>query len=300
LRIADIMTRHPLAVGPDDAEADLQRLAALGRLHHVPLIEDGRLTGMWVVSAEGRLVMVGPEQVHQTNGEADADEAFEALLGGKEAVLAWEDGAPAGVVTRADAMSVIRSALARGIGRRHGRPVVVRLVGPADSAKGALLRRTIPLIRHVRSGVVRAAAHAPDAEPAPGRLHGVPVIEAPEAHWRAGLHRALERLSDVQVVLVEDADGPAAATKGVGEDHQVLVVAAPDLDSLVQSHLSDVAAVVVTRLDAAPEVDMDEVRADLNANDPGLPVFGVAVERDDRGLDEWRDWMLAQVLPANR
>lgn len=135
MRIADIMTRHPLAVGPDDAEADLQRLAALGRLHHVPLIEDGRLTGMWVVSAEGRLVMVGPEQVHQTNGEADADEAFEALLGGKEAVLAWEDGAPAGVVTRADAMSVIRSALARGIGRRHGRPVVVRLVGPADSAR---------------------------------------------------------------------------------------------------------------------------------------------------------------------
>mgnify|MGYP001827214958 CR=1 FL=1 len=99
MRIADIMTRHPLSVGPDEGEADLQRLAALGRLHHVPLIEDGRLTGMWVLSAGGRLVMVGPEQVHQTSGEADAEEAFEALLAGKEAVLAWEDGAPAGVVT---------------------------------------------------------------------------------------------------------------------------------------------------------------------------------------------------------
>jgi Ni2+-binding GTPase involved in maturation of urease and hydrogenase len=297
LRIVDIMTRHPLAVGPDEEEADLQRLAALGRLHHLPLIDGGRLVGMWVASAEGPLVMIGPEQVHQTTTESDAEEAFEALLSGKEAVLAWEAGEPRGVVTRADAMAVIRSALARGIGRRHGRPVVVRLVGPDDAGKGALLLRTLPLLRHVRAGVVRAAKHDRD-EQVLGRLHGVPLIEAPEAHWRAGLHRALENLSDVQMVLIEDADGPAGAAPGVGEDHQVLVVSAGGLGALDRSRLSDVAAIVITRLDAAPEVDFERTRDDLRASDPDLPVLGVAVERDDRGLDDWRDWLLAQVLPA--
>lgn len=297
MRIIDIMTRHPLAVGPDEEEADLERLASLGRLHHLPLIDGGRLVGMWIASTDGPLVMVGPEQVHQTTTEADAEEAFEALLSGKEAVLAWEGGEPKGVVTRADAMAVVRSALARGIGRRHGRPVVVRLVGPAEGAKGALLLRTIPLLRHVRAGVVRAGR---DQEDTHGRLHGVPLIEAPEAHWRAGLHRALEGLADVQMVLVEDAPGAAAAAPGVGEDHQVLVVGAPDLAGLDRSRLSDVGALVVSRLDAAPDVDVASVREDLQASDPELPVFGVAVERDDRGLDEWRDWLLAQVLPAQR
>ena len=299
MRIVDIMTRHPLAVGPDEEEADLERLASLGRLHHLPLIDGGRLVGMWIASADGPLVMIGPEQVHQTTTEADAEEAFEALLAGKEAVLAWEDGEPRGVVTRADAMAVIRSALARGIGRRHGRPVVVRLVGPGDARKGALLLRTLPLLRHVHAAVVRAARHDKD-EAVSGRLHGVPLVEAPEAHWRAGLHRALEGLADAQMVLIEDAEGPAAAATGVGEDHQVLVVSAPGLGQLDRSRLSDVAALVVTRLDDAPGLDLETVREDLCASDPDLPVFGVAVERDDRGLDAWRDWLLAQVLPSQR
>lgn len=298
MRIADIMTRHPLAVGPDDDEADLRRLAALGRLHHLPLIEGGRLVGMWIASPDGQLVMVGPDRVHQTTADADAQEAFEALLGGKDAVLAWEAGEPIGVVTRADALSVIRSALARGIGRRHERPVVFRLVGPAEADKGTLLLRTIPLLRHVRAGVVRAAPH--EDEGGIQLLQGVPLIEAPEAQWRAGLRRALEQLSDVQAVLVEDAAGPRAAVKGVGEDHQVLVVDAPSLDDLDRTHLSDVSAVVVSRLDRAPDVEIARVREDLCAGDPELPVFGVAADRDDRGLEEWRDWLLAQVLPANR
>jgi hypothetical protein len=149
----------------------------------------------------------------------------------------------------------------------------------------------------VRAGVVRAAKHDRD-EQVLGRLHGVPLIEAPEAHWRAGLHRALENLSDVQMVLIEDADGPAGAAPGVGEDHQVLVVSAGGLGALDRSRLSDVAAIVITRLDAAPEVDFERTRDDLRASDPDLPVLGVAVERDDRGLDDWRDWLLAQVLPA--
>lgn len=299
MRIDEIMTRHPLSVGPDEDQTELRRLAALGRVHHLPLIDGGRLVGMWVASPDGSLVMVEPEQVHQTKANADAEEAIEALLGGKQAVLAWGDDGPTGVVTKADVMAIIRSALARGIGRRHDRPVVVRLAGPADAGKGSLVIRTVPLLRHVHAAVVRASPRAGD-EHAPASLHGMTLIEAPEAHWRAGLHRALDQLADVQLVLVEDVDGPAAATKGIGEDHQVLVVSAAGLADLVQHHLSDVAALVVTRIDEGEGTDIDAIRARVGELDADLPVFAVAAERDDRGLDEWRDWLLAQVLPAHR
>lgn len=301
MRIADIMSRHPLAVGPDDDQAELERLAAAGRMRHLPLVDGGRLVGMWIASPDGPMVLVGPERVHQTTADADAEEAFEALLSGKEAVLAWDGGEPCGVVTRADALAIIRSALARGIGRRHERSVVIRLVGPKEAGKGGLVLRTLPLLRYVKAGVVRANARRDEESKDFGSLHGVPLIEAPEAHWRAGLKRALDRLAGVQLILVEDVDAPPEAVKGVGEDLQVLVVHAAGLDALKTHHLGDVAAIVISKLDEAPDdFDLEATRARLAELDPDLPVFGVAAESDDRGLVEWRDWLLAEVLPAAR
>ena len=50
-----------------------------------------------------------------------------ALVGDAEAALVWDSGVPAGLLTRTDVMVVLRSAIARGIGRRHPPPLVARV-----------------------------------------------------------------------------------------------------------------------------------------------------------------------------
>lgn len=297
MKVRQIMTPRPLTVRPGDPPAELARLMEAAQVHHVPEVEAGRLVGLWLSTPEGPMVLLGPERVHGTTPDADADEAIAALLAGSEAAIAWEDGEPVGLLTRADVMRIVRFALARGIGQRTSRPVVLRLVGPAGAGKTTLVIRTLQRLRRLRTAVVQANSAVP-AGGADARIEGAPVVDAPEAHWRRGLRDAMEGLRDAQLVIVEDRDGPPVVTPGVGGDLQVLVVPPEGIGDLSEASLREAQAVVVTRLDEAPAgFDAGRARDALCAANPRLAVFGVAAAHDDRGLDEWAAWIERRVLP---
>lgn len=296
MKIRDVMSSRPIVVREHEKPGELRRLMEAGHVRHLPVVEGGRLIGVWTATDEGPLVLLGPDRVHQTHPDVDAADAMKALLSDAEVVLVWDSGVPAGVVTRADALAVVRAALARGIGRRHPRPIVLRLAGPAGSGKTTLLIRTLALLGRVDAAVVQAnAPEAADATEA-GRLAGAPAIDEPAAHWRSGLTRAIERLSDAQLILVEDRDAPVDLSRGIGEDLQVAVIPARDVMDVEPRRLADAQALVVTRVDEAGDMDLEATLDELRARLPGVTIFAVAAGHDDRGLDAWARWLEAQVL----
>ena len=292
VRIREVMSSRPIMVSSHEPAANLTHLMQAGHVHHLPVVEGGQLIGVWRATENGPLVLLGPDQVHETRPDKDAAEAIEALLSDAEVVFVWDSGVPAGILTRADVLAMVRSALGRGIGRRHPRPVVVRLAGPAGSGKTTLLVRTLPLLGRIDTVVVQANAVAAGEG---GSLGGVPMVDQPDAHWRAGLSRATEHLSDAQLILVEDRDGPVELARGIGEDAQVAVIALADVDDLSDEALDDAQALVVTRVDEVTDdvaLRLDAVRERF----PHVPVFAVAAGHDDRGLDAWARWVEAQCL----
>lgn len=298
MRLRDIMSTHPVVVGPGESPAELERLMASAHVRHLPLVDGDRLAGLWVQTDDGPIVLLGPDSVHETTTDDDAAAALEALLGGREAVVVWEDGRPAGLLTRSDVLDIVRQAVGQGIGRHRPRPVVMRLIGPAGAGKTTLMIRTIALLRRVEAAVVQANAAAHAEGPA---IEGSPVIDAPEAHWRKGLADCVSALGDRQLVIVEDRDGPPRPDRGIGEDMQIIVVPASAVADLQPGPLRDAQAVAVTRLDEAGEgFDLEAETVRLRAAAPGLPVFGMAPGHDDRGLEAWRAWVEEQVLPRSR
>jgi CBS domain-containing protein len=293
VKIRDVMSSRPIVVRDDQPPKDLRRLMEQGRVHHLPVVEGDRLIGVWTATEDGPLVMLGPEKVHQTTADMDADQAMAALLSDAEVVLVWDAGVPAGVLTRADALSLVRSALAQGIGKRHPRPVVVRLAGPAGAGKTTLLIRTLPLLGRLDAAVVQANAPEPGEA---GELGGARAVDDPGAHWRSGLKRAVERLADAQLILVEDRDGPLEVSRGIGEDLQVAVAPAAECREVLPLALEDAQALVVTRSDEMPPADLERAVAELRERLPGVAVFAVAAGHDDRGLKDWARWVEGQVL----
>jgi CBS domain-containing protein len=292
VKIREVMSSRPIMVSNHEPAESLGRLMEVGHVHHLPVVEGGRLIGVWKATEKGPLVLLGPDEVHETRPDADASEAVQALLSDAEVVFVWDSGVPAGILTRSDVLAMVRSALGRGIGRRHPRPVVVRLAGPAGSGKTTLLVRTLPLLGRIDTVVVQANAVAAGEG---GSLAGVRTVDQPDVHWRAGLKRATEQLSDAQLILVEDRDGPVDLARGIGEDAQVAVVPLADLDALTDEALDDAQALVLTKVDeqaADVALRLDEARERF----PHVPVFAVAAGHDDRGLDAWARWVEAQVL----
>ena len=296
MKLHELMTTRPLTVGRDESPEELRRLMDAAQVHHLPLVDGDRLVGLWLATDEGPIVLLGPEQVHETTPDADVDEALQALMRGCEAVFAWRGGEPAGLLTRADVLRIARAGLAMGAGRRHPQPVVLRLVGPAGSGKTTLVIRTIPLLRRCEAAILEADTPRPAGEGG-RRLAGARVIEAPEAHWAHGLQERLADLNGVELVIVEDRVEPGAG-RGAGEDLRVLVVPAGEERELDEENLREAQAVVLTKLDAAPPgFTLPLARGRLRGQNRRLSVFGVAAARDDRGLQAWRDWLERQVLP---
>jgi CBS domain-containing protein len=292
MQIRDVMSRRPIMVSNHEPAASLTGLMEAGHVHHLPVVENGRLIGVWKATEEGPLVLVGPERIHEARPDEDAAEALEALVSDSEAVFVWDSGVPAGILTRSDVMSIVRSALGRGIGRRHPRPVVLRLVGPAGCGKTTLVVRTLPLLGRIDTVVVQANAVAAGEA---GSLAGARAVDEPDAHWRAGLKRATAHLSDAQLILVEDRDGPIDLRRGIGEDAQVAVVPLADAEEMEAEALSDAQAIVLTRIDEVTE-DISLRIGAVRERFPSIPVFPVAAGHDDRGLDAWARWVEMQVL----
>lgn len=286
MRVGDIMSGRPIVVG--ERSGDVRRLMETGHVGHLPVVEEGRLTGLWIATGDGPLVMLAPDRVHETDAAADAADALDALIGGAEAVLVWEEGRPAGVLTRADLRALVRAALDRGLGLRHPRAIVVRVSGPDGCGASTLLRRTLGLLDRVDAAVVQgnAVAAGEVASLAAGR-----GLDAPEIDRRIGLRAAIERLAGAQLILVDDCDEPDQSVGDVGEDLRVVLVPAIGLPGLPPARLDGVAALVATRADEAGEMDTEHALRALRTARPGLHTFAVAAGRDDRGLEAWVRWL---------
>ena len=291
MRVRDIMSSRPIVVS--DGAGDVRHLMDVGHVHHVPVIEAGRLVGIWVATEGGSLVMLGPEHVHQTGPGVEAGEILEALVNGAEAVLVWDSGVPAGVLTRSDLTALVRTAVSRGIGRRHPRPTVVRIAGPAECGKTTLLMRSLALLNRIDVAIVQGNAKAAGEVAA---LAGARQLDEPDAYLRSGLARAIDKLADAQLILVEDRDGPHDEMGDIGEDVRVAVVPAVNLASLSPDRLEGVGALVVTRADEVPEMDTEDALRRLRATCEGLHTFAVAAGHDDRGLAAWSRWLESQAF----
>ena len=291
MRVRDIMSARPIVVG--ERATDVKRLMEVGHVTHVPVVEGGRLVGIWIATEGGTLLMLGPDQVYETRPGVDATDALEALVNGAEAVLVWDSGVPAGVLTRTDLLSVVRTAVSRGIGRRHPRPTVVRVAGPAQSGKTTLLTRTLALLGRIDVAIIQGNAEAAGEV---AMLAGGRALDEPGANRRAGLQRAVDKLADAQLILVEDRDGPHDAMGDIGEDVRVAIVPAADLRSVSAERLQDVEALVVTRADEVPEMDVEDGLRALRHSCPGLHTFAIAAGHDDRGLDAWARWLESQAF----
>jgi CBS domain-containing protein len=298
VKARDVMTRHPILVSAADREREgLLELMRDADIHHLPVVEDGLLLGVWVAGDDGQMLMLGPESVREVSSDADADAGMRALMGDAEVVLVRDAGLPVGVITRTDVLGIVRTAIGRGIGRRHPRPTVVRIAGRNGAGKTTLIMRSLGPLGRFDAVVVQANApgEGEGGAPAPDAPDVSQVLE-PSAHWRSGLDRVVARLADAELILVEDRDGELDLAHGIGEDVQVAVVAVEDLAGLRPDQLADAQAVVITRAEALSPEALDEAVAGLRARCPGLDVFRVGAVADDPGLAEWVRWISKQVM----
>lgn len=297
MRAKDVMTSHPILVSAAEQDRDaLRRLMHDADIHHLPIVENGLLLGVWVETGEGEVVMLGRERVQEVSSDARADVGVRALMGDAEAVLVRDAGLPVGVITRSDVLGIVRTAIGRGIGRRHPRPTVVRIAGPAGAGKTTLIMRSLAYLGQFDAVVVQANLAAVEDAGAPVRPDGVREVVEPSAHWRSGLDRVVARLADAELILVEDRDGEIDLAHGIGEDVQVAVIPVADAAALSPLQLADAQAVVVTHADSLPADALADAVAAVGARCPGLEIFPVAAAGEDPGLEPWVRWIAMQVM----
>jgi Ni2+-binding GTPase involved in maturation of urease and hydrogenase len=292
MRVSDVMSARPIIVTSTSRRENVRRLMEEAGVHHIPVIDDGRVAGVWLATREGPLILLGPEHVDQTFPEADAEEAMTALIDDSETVLVWDSGVPAGILTPSDLRALVRDALRARVGRRYGAPGVAVISGPAGAGKTTLLTRTLSLLPDVEIGVVQGNAKT---DGPPVELAGARSVDAPQAHWRSGLRRAATRLAGSELILAEDLDGPVDPEMSAGEDLQIVVLDARDLASRDDRRLGRASAVAICRADEADPAAIDAAVAGMRRRRPHVPVFVLAPGHDDRGLREWAEWLEGQV-----
>lgn len=294
MKIGDIMTRRPLTAAPGTAAAEVRDLLDDARIHHMPILDGDRLLGLWVGGDDGTLALLGPERVAVLDEDRDATEAVTAILRGQSAVLALEEGTPAGLVTGEDVRRLALSALAHGLSHRGHEPVVVRFVGPAGSGKTTLLLRTIALLHECAIGVVKPAD---DADPVTS-LHvagETPVVETTGADRMSGLQRAIAALGPVRTVFLEDRPGTDHPAVGLGESLLIAVARPHDLAELSSKLIDECGGLLLSS--HGSEDDVDAAMGEITALRPDLPVFVVDAEGDPESLVPWARWLRARILP---
>jgi CBS domain-containing protein len=292
MRVSDVMSTRPIVVSSRDRRETVRRLMGDAGVHHIPVIDDGRVAGVWLATREGPLILLGPEHVDQTFPEADAEEAMTSLIEDSETVLVWDAGVPAGIVTPSDLRALVREALHAHTGRHDAPPVVALICGPAGAGKTTLLTRTLSRLPQFEIGVIQGNAKA---DGPPTRLMGARAIDAPQAHWRSGLRRAASRLAGAHLILAEDLDGPVDPEVDAGADLQIVVLDGRDPAGFDDRRLAHASAVVICRADQGDSVAIQTAVQAMRERRPHVPVFVLAPGHDDRGMHEWATWLEGQV-----
>ena len=297
MRVADLMSRHPLTVTSETDGEELRHLLEISSVHHVPLMDGDRLVGLWVATGPD-LDLHPPDTVLEMQADETAQRALEALLDDRLAVLVRDGQRPVGVLTRTNVIDFVHSALIHDVGKRTAHPILMRVVGPADAGKTTLLARTLPLLRHCPTAMVTAdppgpvstSEAVPDAEAAA-------VLHVPEAHWARSVHGWITQVAEARLVLLEDEAPLPYLGGGLMDDALILVVCAGREGEIADQAIKRAAAVVLTKADAAPEgFDPAAACSTLRGRVPSLAVFCTAAGSDERGLEEWAEWIERRVL----
>ena len=164
-------------------------------VHHLPIVEHGLLMGVWVATNDGEIVMLGPrssrrDRLRRRCGRSNAG-ADRRRRGRSRA----RRGASGGRHHALDVLGIVRTAIGRGVGKRHRRrPTVIQLArrrrgqdDPHTAVAGSprTVRRRRGPGERIRIRIGR------------GRRH--PVVRDPSAHQPAGLDRVVKRLADTQL-----------------------------------------------------------------------------------------------------
>jgi CBS domain-containing protein len=291
MKLREVMTAHPVLATARDADRDrIRRLMEDADVHHVPVVDGDELLGVWAQGEDGSVFLLGSDRVVELSAETEADEAMAILMRDAEVVLVRDEGLASGILTRADALAILRTALGRGVGKRHHRPVVIRIVGAGGTGKTTLIMRTLARLPAMDAVVLQT--NQPTGSPTSGDVRE--VVDG-SAHWRAGLARAVARLQDAQLILLEDRDDDPDISRGIGEDLQVAVLTASEALGLRRGPPRDFQAIVVTQADAASAADVAGAAYACRARFPGIPVFAVAPGAGGPGMDEWVAWVEREV-----
>jgi Ni2+-binding GTPase involved in maturation of urease and hydrogenase len=291
MKVRDVMTAHPVLATAREADRErVRQLTEDADVHHIPVVDGDELVAVWAQGTDGSVFLLGGDRVVELPADADAGEAMATLMRDAEVVLVRDEGIPTGILTRADAMAIVRTALGRGVGRRHPQPVVVRIAGARGTGKTSLIMRTLARLSALDAVVLQV--NGPTGPATAGDAH---EVVDPAAHWRAGLGRAVARVEDAQLILLEDRDEDPDLSRGIGEDLQVAVIDATDAGRLPAAHLRDAQAVVLTHADDTEDGAGTAV-ATCRERFPGVQVFVVGPGADDAGLYEWTRWVARQVM----
>jgi acetoin utilization protein AcuB len=130
--IANYMTKQPWSVQIDDSVTLARRMLAERRIHHLPVLDGGKLVGIVTesdlvksatdISTVGKVMTV----VEEVDASAALGDALEAMSEReRDAVVVTRDGSIEGIFTAMDAVRVlrqkIRSRRRKPESARHGR-----------------------------------------------------------------------------------------------------------------------------------------------------------------------------------
>lgn len=292
MKVRDVMTAHPVLATVRDADRErVRQLMEDADVHHVPVLDGDELVGVWAQGEDGSVFLLGGDRVIELPAEEDADRAMTALMRDAEVVLVREEGLATGILTRADALAILRTALGRGVGRRHPHPTVIRVAGAHGTGKTTLIMHTLSHLPAVDAVVLQV-----NRPTGPGTAGDAREVLDGSAHWRAGLARAIDRLQDAQLILVEDRDEDPDLSRGIGEDLQVALMTPAEAERLTDDRLRDAQALVVTGADGASAEALATAAQACRARFPGIQVFAVGAGPADPGMQEWVRWVRRQVM----
>jgi len=292
MKVRDVMTAHPVLATARDADRErVRQLMEDADVHHIPVVDGDELVGVWAQGEDGSVFLLGGDRVIELPAEEDADRAMAALMRDAEVVLVREEGLATGILTRADALAILRTALGRGVGRRHRHPTVIRVAGAAGTGKTTLIMHTLGHLPAVDAVVLQV--NRPTGPETAGEARE--VLDG-SAHWRAGLARAIDRLQDAQLILLEDRDEEPDLSRGIGEDLQVALLTPAEAHRLTADRLRDAQALVVTRADGASAEALATAAEACRERFPGVQVFALGPGPGDPGMEEWAGWVRRQVM----
>lgn len=292
MKVRDVMTAHPVLATARDADRErVRQLMEDAAVHHIPVVDGDELVGVWAQGEDGSVFLLGGDRVIELPADEDAGRAMAALMRDAEVVLVREEGLATGILTRADALAILRTALGRGVGRRHRQPTVIRVAGSGGTGKTTLIMHTLGHLPALDAVVLQV--NRPTGPETAGDARE--VLDG-SAHWRAGLARAIDRLQDAQLILLEDRDAEPDLSRGIGEDLQVALLTAAEAHRLPADRLRDAQALVVTRADGSSAEELASAADACRERFPGVQVFAVGPGAGDPGLQEWARWVGRQVM----